>query len=364
MRSARPPARALAILLLALSCVSADAPSSLGESRCTDCDIVLDRVATFSDSADPGVLPDYQVHASRDVLGRTFTVARSRDGVLVFDTAGTIIRRLGTPGSGPGEFRVIRRVLHGPGDSIFVTDWGTGRVTVYAPDLTLVRSHAVVNQPDLILADGSFLIAEQLGGAAGNGYPLHRASPDGAIINSFGADTPQFRPDLHLLQTRRAATSSTGAVWAVAPGRYVLERWNPATGTRVQSVTVRSDWFSEIAAWPADETNRPPAVIETLWEGDDGILWVLLRDADLEWRPPARASEERPIGADEYERTYDWVVEAIDSASGEIVASQRFRHILWGRPGSDVLVSADESTAERSTFSVWRPRLVPRGSGR
>jgi hypothetical protein len=101
-----------------------------------------------------------------------------------------------------------------------------------------------------------------------------------------------------------------------------------------------------------------------LWEDDTGMLWVLLRDADLEWRPPPGGNTERPIDAEEYEQTYDWILEAIDPASGTIVASRRFRHILWARAGSKVLVSANSITANRTTYDVWQPRLTPKRGGK
>lgn len=360
--------RSTAITALALLLVSAACGRDQDEtvalpagSPCTECDIVLDRVGMLSDSADPGALPDYMVYASRDSAGRSYVISRKKDGVLVFDREGTLVRRLGKSGSGPGEYGVVRRVLSGPGDSIFVTDLGMGRLTVYGPDLNVARTQPIAHQPDLVLADGSFIIAEQIGTKGLIGYPLHRATADGAIIASFGTDTPQYRPDLDLIVKRWAAVSRSGGLWTIAPGRYVIEQWDPISGRRTQTIGVRSQWFKEVAAWPADGTARPPATIETLWEDETGIIWVLLRDADLEWRPPPRSDSERKIGAEEYEHAYDWVLEAIDPKSGTIIATKRFRQILWGRPGSTVLVSASRVTPSGSTYDVWQPRLTPKG---
>lgn len=357
--------RRVGIFVTLLSFVSCDRnPTSdivaETEARCTECDIELERVATISDSADPGALPDFMVYASQDRAGRIFVISRKQDRILVFDSTGHLMHRLGKAGSGPGEFGVVRRVLHGPGDSTFVSDWGLGRVTVYAPDLTLARTEPIVNQPDLVLDDGSFVVAAQVRTKDLIGYPIHRALGNGNIVRSFGADTPQYRPDLDLITTRRAALSGGGKVWSIAPGRYVLEQWDPNSGQRTKAVRVNSTWFKEIAAWPDDETKRPPAVILTLWEDRSGIVWVLLRDADLDWRPPERANVERRIGTEEYEMMYDWVLEAVDPASGAIIASKRFRKALWARPGSAVLVSANTVTSTQSTYDVWKPQLTQR----
>jgi hypothetical protein len=356
--------RATSLLLALFACTDVKTSAPVDAARCNECDVALVRVATISDAFDPGALPDYMVHATQDSTGRVYVISRTRDAVLVFDSTGALLRRLGRAGSGPGEFGTIRRVLIGPGDSLFVTDWGVGRVTVYAPDLTFVRVQALVHQPDLVLSDGSFVIADQIGAKPFAGYPLHRSMHDGTIAKSFGADTPQYRPDLRLVTTRVPAHAKGGHVWSVAPGRYRIEQWNAMSGQRTRAIDVKSDWFREVDAWPDDESIRPPAVIETLWEDDTGIIWVLLRDADADWRAPPASNGERRITAEEYERTYDWIVEAIDAETGTVVASKRFRHILWGRAGSTVLVSARSITATQSTYDVWKPRLTPRQPAR
>jgi hypothetical protein len=352
---------AFASLLLLTACADVKDVAPISTSRCTECDVVLGQVGTLSDSVDPGALPDYMVHAMRDARGRTYVISRKKNSVLVFDSTGALIRRLGKSGSGPGVYGTIRRVLPGPSDSLFVADWGIGRLTVYSPDLAVARTQTIQHQPDLVLADGSFVIAEQIGKAQLVGYPIHRATSDGAITRSFGADTPQYRPDLRLITTRWVANARNGGIWTVAPGRYRIEHWDALSGQRTRAIDVKSEWFKEIAAWPDDESTRPPAVIETLWEDASGIIWVLLRDADLNWRAPPQAGTERRITADEYEKTYDWIVEAVDPTSGSVVASKRFAHILWGRPGSTVLVSAKSIRATQSTYDVWQPRLTPKG---
>ena len=69
----------------------------------------------------------------------------------------------------------------------------------------------------------------------------------GRVVRSFGTDEPQFRPDLRYILTRKVAPGQVGTVWAIAPARYILERWDPSTGELLQSTRIRSDWFRESA---------------------------------------------------------------------------------------------------------------------
>jgi hypothetical protein len=235
---------------------------------------------------------------------------------------------------------------------------------VYSPDFALARTQPMIRFPDLVLDDGSFVLSFQTGVTSDLDYSLQTLAPDGTPLRSFGGDSAQYGRDRVLLKRRIVAKSQEG-FWAIAPGRYALEQWDPASGRPFRVVEVRSDWFRQLETWPTDETQRPPAVITAMCEDvASGVVWVLLRDADLEWRPPPRAGVERAITSDEYARTYDWVLEAVDPASGNVVASKRFGHVLWARSSSNVLVSEREIEADGSVFDVWRPSLAPKGNVR
>jgi hypothetical protein len=342
-----------------VACNTSERPESSNRLPCTDCEIVLERVGVMSDSFDPGALPDVSVYATRDRAGRIYTIARKFDGVLVFNPDGTLLSRLGTKGSGPGEFGTIRRVLPGAGDSIFVSDWGIGRLTVYAPDLTLARTQVLTKYPDLALKDGRFVISEQMPARGSRDVPVEIIDGDGRPVASLRGDSTAFSPQTRRLIVRRVAHAANGHIWTVTPGRYVLERWDASTGERVQTVTVQSNWFTETPSAGVDERARPDAVIETVWE-DAGLVWVVLRDVDSAWTPPPPSNHERPLNAEEYDRTYDWVVEVVNPATGAVVASKRFADVLWSRPGSDVVVTLREATAEATIFDVWRGVLRQR----
>ena len=69
--------------------------------------------------------------------------------VSVISPAGTVLRRWGKPGSGPGEFRFIAlgpnpaatmgKIAVGPDGKVYVSDSGNGRVQVFTPQGRFVR---------------------------------------------------------------------------------------------------------------------------------------------------------------------------------------------------------------------------------
>lgn len=185
---------------------------------------------------------------------------------------------------------------------------------------------------------------------------MHLVGADGGVLRSFGMSLPSYRADEPLLYERVVAPSANGTLWAAAPGQYVLERWEWTTGTRVARVAVRSGWFRPSRQF-AEPRVRPNPIIEALWESQ-GLLWVLIRDADSKWIPPTGPQLERAFDLEEYNKTYDSVIEVVDPKSGEIRATKRFDQALWGRAPSRLLASPRVNKQAGSVrLDVWRPEV-------
>lgn len=69
-----------------------------------------------------------------DSRGRIYVADPLQGGVMVLAPDGRLVRTVGRPGRGPGEFRYIRTVQVLPGDSLLVYDQELYRVSVFAPD--------------------------------------------------------------------------------------------------------------------------------------------------------------------------------------------------------------------------------------
>jgi hypothetical protein len=62
-----------------------------------------------------------------------------------FDSTGRFIRSAGGEGEGPGEFRRISWIGRGAGDSLWVSDEVLGRLQIFSPDGTFVRTESLAS---------------------------------------------------------------------------------------------------------------------------------------------------------------------------------------------------------------------------
>jgi hypothetical protein len=127
--------------------------------------------------------------------------------VTVLAPDGKVLRKIGRPGSGPGEFRAVRDVQVLPGDSLLVYDPELARVSVFAADSS--RPAYVVN------------LADRLPGMAP--FHLRRAPATGAYLAQFQArfafanGTLEPRRDSLLLLNPDGSVRARVASFAPAP---------------------------------------------------------------------------------------------------------------------------------------------------
>jgi hypothetical protein len=66
----------------------------------------------------------------------------------------------------------------------------------------------------------------------------------------------------------------------------------------------------------------------------------------------------RVVSHAEYNATYDWVLEAIDTRTGTVLASRRFDEALWMPSTSTQLISIEaDSGSSRTIWTIWKPTL-------
>jgi len=349
-----------AAIALALSAASAvDARQGVPAHCLTGgCTIGFSRVGSVRD-APPNQLLDV-LSLVRGPKGELATIARTFDRVLVFGTNGTLLKSVGEKGTQRGQFMRVNKVIPIPGNQFIVRDFQLGIATVLDASFAVLRTAAAPHSIDLALGSGQYISAQHIRTPGLVGYPMHLLDDKFAVVRSFGADTPEYRSDMPRLMNRLVAAGPNNMVWAAAPGRYTFEEWDPRSGQRTRSLAVKSSWFVQsLRSAPLENVRvRPSSLIESIWH-DGATLWSLSRVADAAWAPRPGPPTERPFEVAQYDRTFDWVLEAIDPSTGRVLASRRLSEAHWADAASQLLSTRVPSAnpAEGYTVHVVIARL-------
>jgi hypothetical protein len=274
----------------------------------------------------------------------------------VFDAKGRVAKLVERAKGQP--FTLISGILPTDDGRILVYDTLDQSLSELGENLDVRSTRPFPYRPALVLPDNRYLHADHIQTRERVGQPIHLLDRNGGLLRSFGADTDEYRADEPLKHERVIAKSADGTIWSAAPGRYVLERWNPSTGGRQSQTIVGSPWFKE-SVRRSRSHERPVPEIVSLWEAGD-FMWVLLRDADVNWRPPESPGE-RPFDISDLESARDFVLEAVSIQSGQVIATWRSDRAIWGRGPSLLLATRRQGGNNRSTVvEVWQPQLVTR----
>ena len=331
---------------------------------CPPCEAELETRAVLTDSAGEGFFHSTRPIARRDGMGRYHAATIQSSHLLVFDSTGVQVDLLGRRGEGPGEFQWAIPPARGPGDSLLAWDVLQRRTAVFSPSLEFVRDYRFPFPPMHVFNDGSILVNQQIPDPDYIGYPLHVVSPEGDILRSFGQDPPEFRLDRADRYYRALAFTDDGRVWTSPTRRLELEFWDPATGERLRELPTEWPDFRVDDRWGQEggvRRNEPPTVLEGMIHHPQGVLWILLRHAAPDWEPIGGDAPLPELRLDESERFYQWVVLAVDEASGEILGEGRFGHRVTGVPGADFFVSGEQVVADHVEVEIWEPVLMPPG---
>jgi hypothetical protein len=290
----------------------------------------------------------------RDRRGRYAAVSADSSELLIFDAHGSL---LDSPRPNVG---LIAGFFVDPLGAVQAYDMRSGSLLTFDADYQVTTKTELPQPPALPLGGGRWLVVRQISTPALVGHPLHVMSKDGVIVRSFGAGEGPFRSADIFKNSRAVCLNSDGTIWSIAPGGRLLERWDTSTGRRVAHVTVQSTWFRE-SSRPAPEHQVASPFILTIWAEKD-LVWILSKAPDPQWIP-RRISEEEELAATPRERAdmearrFDWVLEAVRSDTGSVVAMRRFDRELVRRGGSFAIASA--ASANRAEgVELWTPIVV------
>lgn len=364
----------VAILLLAGSAVIASASQDRtvlrGEPSCPTCQVSLREVVTLGDSQGPGLIETTISQLHKDPRDRYYVTSTGVDAVVVFDSAGQSLGRLGREGSGPGEFRRITAFAVGKKDSLHVFDEQLSRLTVFSHDHELLAAHSLTFRPNLFdaaLVGEQVVLNAEVRTPEAAGYPLQLLGPAGELRRSFGSETGLYRSDLAYRSRRALSAAADGGVWAGYLNQYVIERWT-LSGVLEQIIERRVEWFEPY--WQTDERADQPRrpFITGIVDDHEGLLWVLVAVPGLRWQEavePSPGNDPRFFTITDYNVYLNTVVEVIDLKRGRLVASGRVPRLLWGFVGDHMVYGFSEDTDGNLTIPVWNIEIVePAADGR
>ena len=337
--------------------VTIDADQSPARCR-TDCTIGKQPLVTLSGveaivrDARPGTGPTTTIGAwiVRDSRGRYAAISGDFRQLLIFDATGKL---LDSPR--PTYGRIVSLFVD-PRGAVQAYDSRSGSLLTFDANYRVTTTTELPHTPALPLGGGRFLVESQIPTPALVGHPLHVMSKDGNIVRSFGADGSPFRSTETLKNGRAVCLNPDGTIWSIASGGRLLERWDTASGRRLSQVTVKSTWFRE-SSRPAPPHQVANPIILTIWAEED-LVWILYRVPDPHWIPRPMPERELAANGENADLRSDWVLEAVRTDTGSVVAMRSFDRILLRREGSSAIASETVTANRAGRVELWRPILV------
>ena len=315
-----------------------------GAVGCAACEIIAEEAVVLSGPASAFV--EWPQSAWTDSRGRIL-LAQPNKQVLpaVFAPDGEFLQHIGGEGEGPGEFRYAAHLAAGAHDSVWIADWGTGRLSIFGPDFRFARSFpvpsslgslALLPEGDLITVAPSFDGGKEV-------VPIQRWDREGDRFAGYGPPVKQSSGYEHQYLV---AAARNGGFWAIRLwGRLLLLRVD-STGEETWYER-RPEWFQGI---PAGATSADQGVSRAwaIWEDAAGLVWIVFKvaaessDIVMDTVRPEGVPVAVPRDPD---AAYDTMVEVLDPRRGELVAAHRFPELLTVSAGPGRLIRVLETDA-------------------
>ena len=341
--------RYLLLVLIAVSPIAPVGPGEIGEGQAAPCPrkaahtFAAGSVTEISDGEPPcriefrdtGIRLQAVADGSRPDPGRTVVVdshgrfisanARGWGGVIsVWDAQGRYLSSFGREGDGSGEFsrRGFLNLMIDARDNVHIRD-GSPSWSVFSPEHEFTRrvpAHVMggLFGRTVILDSGSALASD--GVLSERAYHFRVADSTGALAGTFGpVGNGSSGTEM------REITYAGGDTFWAGPGErgakaYVLEEW----GTDGE---LRRTLRREVAWWQWRGETPISTTVRQLHIARDGLLYVLVRRPNDEYvRQYANTETREEVLAapatDSMANLVDFVLEVIDTRSGELLASE------------------------------------------
>jgi len=331
------------LVLSSPAAAALQAHHQLNGPTCVPCRIDVAREAVLGDDAAGIVGQQFTIH--RDAHGRYLVShLENADEIVVFDSRGRFLRTVGRRGRGPGEFRGINWIT-GSDSAVFVFDGLNQTITQYTSAFELRGVSALPGQVTgaVVLSNHIIVLNANIMTRDRAGYALHVLDDRGNIVKSLDGSAEGFRTDFAYMTMRRLARAGAKSFWSAPVSAYRFAEYDVAGGVR-RDFERNVDWFKPYVSRGivADPKVPPQPMLKDIHVDRDGLLWVIVNVADPAWH---KAVVPDPIGPTGYgwngnwNQFFDTIVEVIDPASAQVIASRRLDQCLWRFAGPNIAAS-------------------------
>jgi hypothetical protein len=302
---------------------------------------------------------------SEDPAGRIIVTDRSDHNIKVYDSAGALVRIMGRPGRGPGEFAALMsaQVYR---DSVLAYDVSGGRLSVFGPDGRFARARPLPGGavPFFIrVVDDSLLLLISAIPTRGLQGVLSLVRPDGTVrsrfldLRKYLGTNPQLASAVGLL-----ADGANGRIFASVAGGdsvwvfdYDGRRLGAFLADPVQPlVTARS-----LIDANGGRIRRPRGGYVV--DGNRMVIGLVAMDSGTV--AVQIAPYDGRLGIDP-EEGGTFVVSTLAGRSGRMIARRELVGFLLGRDKRDRLLLLRYTTPEAEAHELVRATLVAPGEVR
>ena len=287
--------------------------------------------------------------------------------INVYDNFGRFLNTIGGYGAGPGEIEDISRIAVSSEDTLYVYDNMLHRFNLYALNGLFIRSFhfPVIPQFMCTLEDGQIAVSAPIYTDSRASYQYHILDRWGKTRRSFEeveARSPQA--SWSTLKPIAWSLSSESLLWSSEFRTYEVSL-RDQRGRKVLILQRDVPWFK---AWtersPGTPHSTPPeSIIKGMIDLGSDRLLTLSSVADSNWKPVNSERDatghERFLPLEVMDTLYDSIIELIDIADGQVLASQRFEFMISDLVGRNRIYRARELDDGSSIREIYRINLEP-----
>lgn len=267
----------------------------------------------------------------RDAQGRLYAYPVGDPGeVAIYDSTGAYLRTIGGFGDGPGELRAPAQVAIGPGDSVYVLDRGSRRVSVFDPQHEFVRSQLLPFHNPLQIApagNGRLYVNAAVSEGVGAGKLVHLLDPNERQPTWSVVSDGQPPLPYPWVQTRWLMFTGTRLITA-RRNEYVIEVWGDGASEPLAVFADSASFRPWTAPARLQSLDDPPSLVLGVYAGPPHTVQVVISTKAEDFAPP-RLTADGQLPADfDFARLRDTRVDVIDLATGRHVSTQRFDDLV------------------------------------